>query len=245
MIQRKEAFLRIDAHVHSAGVSICAKKSVEEVIQQKIEEGYDGAILTNHCQPWYYVPHQAEHEAYIRSVKEEFARGKAYAQERGFQLLLGLEITLLNPFYSDWLLYGVNERFLDECPVLYMLSQRELFALCEKYGILMLQAHPFRANNGLPSKGVGEVEFLHGIEINCSMGDLPYVQKILDVAKEQGKIVTCGTDFHGKPSRGYALGGMFVPVDVKTSVDFANYLKETNQTELFLDNKIIKSSFSL
>ncbi len=26
----------------------------EQIIDEKIRLGYDGAILTNHCQPWYY-----------------------------------------------------------------------------------------------------------------------------------------------------------------------------------------------
>ena len=43
---------------------------------------------------------------------EEFYRGKAYADSKGFRLYLGLEVTLMQPHYADWLLYGITEEFL-------------------------------------------------------------------------------------------------------------------------------------
>ena len=49
-----EKFIKIDPHVHSKEVSMCSQVTVEEIIDAKIELGYEGAILTNHCQEWYY-----------------------------------------------------------------------------------------------------------------------------------------------------------------------------------------------
>ena len=239
MTSINKKYLKIDAHVHSAGVSRCAQKTVEELIDQKIDEGYDGAVLVNHCQPWYYVPHKAGNEQYVRSVLDEYARGQAYAKERGFRLYLGLEVTILNPFYSDWLLYGVTEAFLLEAPALYILSQSELFERCERHGVVLVQAHPFRGYLDLPTRGVGEFAFLHGLEINCSLKDLPHVQKVLEIAQKQHKLVVCGTDFHGKATRGHVLGGIFVPEWVETGVDFARYLKETDEMKLFLNDERI------
>lgn len=235
----EEKFMRLDTHVHTSGVSRCAKKTYQEVIEQRIEEGYDGLILTNHCQSWYYENTKEAYEAYMQSVLEEFHQAFEYGKARSFRVILGLEVTLINPFYSDWLLYGVTEEFLKNSPILYALSQRELFAYCEKHGVLMVHAHPFRtAPNGEPAKGPGEKGYLHGIEINCTVGDLPFQEKVVESAKEWGALVTCGSDFHGRPKD--LSGGMFVPSWIKTSVDFARYLRETDETWLFVVDKEIK-----
>ena len=103
-------YLKIDMHVHTKGVSKCSRVSVEEAIDLKSADGYDGMVLTNHCQSHYYPPE--EHDKYICSVLEEYERGAKYAREKGFVFILGLEVTVRDPFYSDWLLYGVTEDFL-------------------------------------------------------------------------------------------------------------------------------------
>ena len=159
-----EKYLRIDMHVHTSGVSICAKQTVEETIERKMKQGYDGMVLTNHCQPWYYAPKPAEQEKYTHSVLEEYARAVEYGKDKNFRVYLGLEVTLLNTFYSDWLLYGVTEKFLKNAPPLYMLSHKEKFALCESYGILLVQAHPFRPIPYVGTVyGVADKAYLHGI----------------------------------------------------------------------------------
>ena len=96
----KEGFIKIDPHVHSLPISKCSKVYCEEIIDGKIQLGYDGAILTNHCQEWCYRPH--EREIYIERVIEDYRRGKAYADEKGFRFYLGLEVSLQKPHYADW-----------------------------------------------------------------------------------------------------------------------------------------------
>ena len=221
--------LKIDPHTHSNGISLCSRLTVEEIIDVKQARGYDGIVLTNHCQGHYYPA--AEHSVYIERVIEEFHRAKVYGEKKGFLVMLGLEVTIVDPAYNDWLLYGVTEEFLRQTPCLYQMSQRSLFELCEKNGIVLVQAHPFR------NSGWGEREYMHGVEINCSKGDVALADDVLTRAKELGLLVTCGTDFHFTDNT--YQGGMLVPADIKTSVDFANYLKASAQTEIFLGERVV------
>lgn len=223
-----EKMRKIDPHVHSNGVSRCSRVSCSEIIEQKIKQGYDGAMLTNHCQAWYY-PAEKHAEA-MRGVVEEYERGLAYAKTRGFEFWLGIEVTIHDPFYSDWLLYGATAEFLLRTPCLYQLNQKELFALCEENGVLLVQAHPFRD----PIRPA-DPKYLHGLEINCTPGDLQRYTDVLRKAEEYRCLVTCGTDYHG-PDRTFR-GGTFVPDHVRSATDFAEYLRLAAETKLFLGDE--------
>ncbi len=228
-----EKLLKIDPHVHSSKISTCSHVTVEEIIDEKQKRGYDGAVLTNHCQSWYYPP--AEHKYYIERVIEEFQRGKAYADKKNFRLFLGLEVTLENPRYADWLLYGVSEEFLRATPCLYQLTQRELFALCEEWGVVLIQAHPFRARQ-MP----GEPEFMHGVEINCSHSDLENTKSVQAFAALHDLLVTCGTDYHF-PQNTY-FGGILLPEYCHTAQDIAKHIREAGYVDVIMEGEITRYS---
>ena len=218
-----EKLLRCDPHVHTGGISTCCPLEYPQIIDEKVAQGYDLAVLTNHSQSWYCEP--SRHGELMQRHLEEFEKAYAYAKERGLTLLLGLEVTVRDPAWTDWLLYGVTEQFMLNAPCLYNLTQRELFALCQKNGIVMVQAHPFRYHDGIANPN-----FTHGIEINCSVGDLKYKDEILRQAQRHLLTVTCGTDYHGNNS---FVGGLYVPEWVKTGRDIGNYLAKTKNTSIF------------
>lgn len=221
----------IDPHVHSKAISACSIASVEEIIDFKKSHGYSAAILVNHCQPWYYD--KSEHKENMQKHIAEYLKGKKYAESIGFKLFLGIEATVNIPFYADFLLYGVTEEFLLNSPCLYALTQSELYELCRKNGVVVIQAHPFRAPIVPASPSDTD-----GYEINCQKNDLLNLEAVLDLAASTGKLVTAGTDFHGRTQDEY-LGGMIVPDDINSATDFAEYLKSTDKTELYLNGKTI------
>lgn len=132
--------------------------------------------------------------------------------------MLGIEVTISTPLYSDWLLYGVNEEFLLNSPCLYSLSQEELYAYCKENGVLMVQAHPYR----MPIQPMNP-KFMDGVEINCQPHDLLKKEEVIRFAFQNGLLLTCGVDFHDVDSD--IKAGMVVPKGISTAVEFANYLK--------------------
>ena len=221
-MRMEKRFIKIDPHVHSKGVSTCSQISCEEIIDKKIRLGYDGAILANHCQPWYYPAE--EHKNFVERVVEEYRRGKAYADKKGFRWYLGLEVSLSDPHYADWLLYGVSEEFLRASPCLYALTQKELYELCEKWGIVLVQAHPYRQTPCNPL-------YMHGVEINCSVGDLGKEPLVETFAEENGLLITCGVDDHHINNE--YVGGMYVPACCHTAADVAEYLRSGESIKTF------------
>jgi hypothetical protein len=188
-----------------------------------VAQGYEMAVLTNHSQSWYCPPNK--HRELMERHLEEFERARAYAKEQGLTLLLGLEVTVRDPAWTDWLLYGVDERFMLNAPCLYSLSQKELFQYCNTNGVIMVQAHPYRYHTAIANPN-----YSHGIEINCSSGDLQYKDEILRQAQLHGLMVTCGTDYHGQNK---FIGGLRVPAWVKTGRDFGDYLSTAKNTDIF------------
>ena len=234
---KEPGFLIIDPHIHTKGVSRCSRWAIEDHIDWKIKMGYDGAVLTNHCQRGYYPP--AEHQNYVDRVLEEYEKGRRYAKEKGFKLWLGLEVSIWTPHYSDILLYGVTEEFLRtvQCP--YELDQKQLFEYCQRFGVFMVNAHPYRElppnfEGGFTAQDLLDENFLHGAELNCSPRDLPRHERLMKEFTEKGLVVTCGTDDHGG---GEYFGGMLVPDSVTSGVEFAEYLFSTKSTTIFREKE--------
>ena len=221
-------WMKIDPHVHSLGISMCSDVDCKEIVDEKLRLGYEGAILTNHCQRWYYE--QQEHADFIHRLIAEYERGVAYAQSKNFQLWLGIEVTIDDPHYADWLLYGVTKEFLQQTPCLYNLTQEALFRLCEEHGVLMVQAHPFRTGHS-PC----DPKFMHGVELNCNHRDLGNVGRVEAFAKEHGLLITCGTDYHHFTHSYH--GGMFAPRGCASSKEFVEHIKKEKCTCVFMEGK--------
>lgn len=221
-----EKWLKIDPHVHSKGISLCSCVTYEQIIDEKIKLGYDGAILTNHCQPWYYS--ENEHLNFIEKFITEFQQGKKYADQKGFRFYLGIEVSLHNPHYADWLLYGITEEFLRNSKCLYSLSQKELFEYCNKWGVLMIQAHPYR-------QSPCDVKYMHGVEINCSDDDLDKVELVEEFARKNNLFVTCGTDYHFVEKTFH--GGIYIPETCKTSEDIVKWIRKNGEIKVFFNTK--------
>ncbi len=219
-----DKILKIDAHVHSCGISLCSHLDYKQIVAEKKKLGYDGVILTNHCQKWYYPPE--EHAAFMEKVIAEYRAAADYAQTQDFRVWLGLEVSLYEPHYSDWLLYGVTEEFLRATPCLYQLNQQELFTLCEKWGVLLVQAHAFRSGHS-PC----DPKYMHGIEINCNGSDINNVALVEEFATKHKLLITCGVDYH-QVCHDY-VGGMFVGADCNSSVDFVKEIVKQEKTHVF------------
>jgi len=218
----------IDTHCHSKGGSYCSRISIEDLIDFKKSLGYDGMILTNHVQPWYYKdrPFSSVRE----DILNEFRLGTAHAKKVGFRILLGVEVTIYQPHPADVLIYGDVPKLLSERPETCSLNQRELFDYCVAENMLMIQAHPTRGGENFL-----EPKFLHGVEINCQPNDLICAeQDELFAAKHKLKL-TCGTDTHSVDTT--TRGGVIVPDDILTSQDYADYVRSASQIRIKIDDE--------
>ena len=214
----------IDLHTHTSRISVCARADYRDLVDEHLAAGYDGLVLTNHFNKQYVDGTVGGYSAdfYPRAYIEEFERARAYAAKKAFKVLFGMEIALTLPDcpYAEFLLYGIEPRFLTVHARLYELDQRSLYLLCQENGILVVQAHPFRREQGhFPH----DAAYLDGVEINCHPRFLRQESLVREFAARHGLIVTAGSDYH---VAGQALGaGVELPRSIDSEKELAAALR--------------------
>ena len=214
--------MKIDMHVHCLPVSLCAKINFDEVPPIFKDGGIDGFVLVNHCYPNHCCKLGDTLEKQAKEYLNTYLKCKEEGEKQGIKVFFGVELKLINEEGKpEFLLYGISEEtFLNTYP-LYNLSQKELFDFCNKHNILMVQAHPFREEQGYSP---ADPKYMHGIEV---YNPHPYFdarfETSLSFAEENGLLKTAGSDFHYEGQVGNS--GMVIPDNVTDQFMLRDYLK--------------------
>lgn len=223
--------MKIDMHCHTFPVSKCAVLEYNDVIDNKIKAGYDGMVLTNHIQPGYFR-HEDYYNFMLKHI-DEFHKAYDYGKAHNFLVIFGVEVTINDGGYSDWLLYGISEEFLLKHLDLHTYTQKQLYGLCKQNNIVMIQAHPFRHFYGHYLK---DINYMDGIELNTN-SDIPYKSDIFKIVKDNKFLITCGTDYHDEPTP--PIGGNILPDNIENSKDLYEYLSKSKECTIFIKDKEI------
>ena len=149
-------------------------------------------MITDHYCKWAQERSGAETtEAYAQYFLNGYRTAKAAGDKIGFPVLLGAEANLPGS-PNDYLLYGITEKFILQHPDLHEMTLKELYALCQREQILLLQAHPYRTYC-TPA----DPAYLDGAE---SYNGNPRHNNQNELAKEWSQkyhlIQSSGSDFH-------------------------------------------------
>ena len=222
--------LKFSMHIHTKMRSPCGKVEPKRIVDLYKEKGYDGIIITDHYMKWIFAMNNMDtgkqkFQFFIEGYKETLRYGK----ERNLMVFLGMELNLckynrLNSTYPvhEFLLYGLNESFVKMHPNLHELTQEELFDLCNKNNILMIQAHPFR-----PKSAPANPAFMHGVEIvNKNKRHDSLDASAQGFCKEHNLIPIVSDDFHEEEDAGQTA--MLFPNDTTSMKKIVQYLREKN-----------------
>lgn len=214
--------MKVETHLHSKPVSICAHHMPDEFPQMLKDAGVDAFVLTNHCYLSHLVRLSEDLKEQAKIYVDVFHQAKKKADEIGIKAFFGCELKLVNePNKPEFLLYGLSEQtFLDTYP-LYYETQKTVFEFCNKNDILMIQAHPFRTEQGYAP---ADMRYVHGIEVyNPHPLFDPRVEDAIKLAKDNNLLMTAGSDFHVKSQAGNA--GLIVPDDISDQFMLRDYIK--------------------
>lgn len=217
--------MKIEMHTHCKPVSRCAHHQPEEFPKMLKDAGIDGCVLTNHCYPAHMNPLSEDLKEQAKIYVDVFERAQKAGAEIGFKVFFGCELKLINePNKPEFLLYGLKiEDFLDTYP-LYNENQKTIFDFCNEKDILMVQAHPFRTEQGYAP---ADMKYVHGIEIyNPHPLFDPKVEDAVKLAEENNLLKTAGSDFHVISQAGNSA--MIFPDDVSDQFMIRDYLKSGN-----------------
>ncbi len=199
-------------HTHCLPVSLCAQYQPELLPVYFSEGGMDAIVLTNHCYPSHCDALSSDLKEQARLYVDAYHRCKEKGDSIGFKVFFGAEIKLINePRTPEFLLYGLSEQdFLDSFP-LYGCTQKQLFDFCNEKDIIMVQAHPYRKEQGYAP---ADMRYMHGIEVyNPHPSFDARFEQALALADEHGKLKTAGTDFHTQSQVGSS--GMILPDSIE------------------------------
>jgi len=143
-----------ETHLHTSQASKCGKVSGNDYIQYMMNNGYNGIIVTDHFfngnsavpkdLPWeervamYVSGYKAAKKAadeYNRTLSPD------EMEEKRFDVLFGIEYNFSG---DEYLLYGVDEKWLLANPDILDKDRFEVHELVAEYGAIMVQAHPYR-----------------------------------------------------------------------------------------------------
>ena len=223
--------MKIEMHAHTWPVSPCSRISPEDLVHRYVAAGYDAVVLTNHYSE-YSMPELGDTLAEKkRNYLADYKAAVSAAAGAGIRILLGAEVAIQGPYSrAEFLLYGITEAFIVDSPNLIELSQKELYSLCEKSGVVMVQAHPYRTEFGMVPQ---DPAYMDGLEVNCHPAHLREEEKVTAFVRKHDLLVTAGSDFHGDR----IVAGILTDTDVNTTAELAAVLR-AKQYRYFFDDTV-------
>lgn len=218
-----------ETHLHTSQASACARYSGAQMAKACKEAGYTGIIVTDHnwggntavnrMLPW---------ETWVT----EFARGYEDAAETGKRI--GLDVFFgYEAGYrgTEFLVYGLDRKFMLEHPELKTATVQEQFGLVHGGGGMVIHAHPFREAGYIPEirlypeyvDGVEGINAAHSNPASAGHNNPAFDARAIAYAGEHGLPVTAGSDIHTTSLLG---GGMAFRRKLGSVQDFIAAVKE-------------------
>lgn len=217
---------KYDTHVHTSEVSGCGKVGAKDMVRLYSDAGYSGVVVTDHYYKGFFEGLRDKNwsdkvDRYLEGYYNALNEGTRL----GFKIIPGMEITFTENM-NDYLVYGIDEKFLKENKELYKLGLKGFRKLVEGRGILLFQAHPFR-----PGMTQGLLELLDGVEVyNGNPRHDSHNQLALDYARSSGLMMMSGSDFHQRQD--LARGGIIVDEEIGSSSQLVDIIRKNRIVEL-------------
>ncbi|MEG1157861.1 MAG: PHP domain-containing protein [Christensenellaceae bacterium] len=228
-------FYQAETHCHTKEVSPCSRIPAKFLVDSEVDAGYKYLFITDHYHP--YVLEKAE--LYGKTWDERmdyfmsgYKKAKEYAQGKDLTVLLAMEIVFhINhetTLGDDFLVYGMDEKFLRENPYLYKMEINDFYQLMKENGFLVFQAHPYRYGR-VPVEPI----CYDGIEmVNTHPRHFSRNGRAVDFCAKHDLLVIGGSDIHSEED--VSRGGVMLPEGIQTPMDFVDYYKENGSPELIV-----------
>ena len=218
-------------HLHTA-LSRCGRITPEELATELYENGYQGAVITNHffngntgvdrSLPW---------ESFVDTYVEDYLACKKEAEKYDLDIIFGIE-EVVKPGL-EILCYGIEPSVLYDHPELAHTPLENWAKIMRENGVVLVQSHPYREAGYIPNPGPLPLQFLDGLEVcNTSISKEPN-DKAMVLANEHPRLIkTAGGDSHWRER--IATGGIITKERIKNGKDLTRVLKSRDY-ELILE----------
>lgn len=214
--------------MHTWPCSHCGKINPDDLAENLFKGGYTGAVITNHFfngntgidrdLPW--------HE-FVKAYEDDYLTCKESAKKYDLDIIFSIEEHISGGL--EMLFYGVTPEMLYAHPELSELGYEHWCRIMRSYGVLCIQAHPFREKHNIEKSGPIPIEFLDGIEVFNAANDETANKKAEDFAKEHPELIlTSGADAHW--AHNVCIAGIETPHRIRTEKELCETLRSRNYT---------------
>ncbi len=228
-----------ETHLHTREGSACSSTAPEDYIEYMIKCGYSGFIVTDHffngnsC-----IPKELPWEERVERYCQGYEKALKAAEGTELTVMFGIEYNFQG---DEFLLYGVDKKWLLDNPDLLEKSRSEVYELVHQYGGIMIQAHPYRERGYLseihltPSASDGAEVYNSG---NPDWQNALGYQYALD----QKLRMAAGSDIHALSV--ITMGGMSFPYKISSIEEYVAAFMRGDGTPVFkVDPKSQDSEF--
>jgi len=218
--------MKYELHVHTSENDKVVHMTAPEIVRAYKGAGYDGLVITNHYFEemfnWYRdILAGRGHRGIIDHYLTGYRLAKQEGDAIGVRVLLGLELRFCRTI-NDYLIYGVDEQFLYDAPLLTALDLDSVLALLPPEAVVY-QAHPFRND-----MVVTDPKKLFGVEVYNGNTSAERNDMAALWAERFGLRQISGSDFHALAHLG--RGGVVFQNEVATEVELARELRAERYT---------------
>lgn len=184
--------MKIELHCHTKNSSLCGYLEACEVVKLHKENGYDGIVITDHFNLENINAFSGNLHEKVTEWLKSYELAKKAGEELGVKVFFGLEARITEN-NNDYLIYGATPEFVKKYAELCYYSQQQLYDICEKEHVLLIQAHPFREGCSLAN-----IKYLHGLEvINLNPRHDSHNKLAKEVTDKNPQLISIsGSDFH-------------------------------------------------
>ncbi|MEJ6950646.1 PHP domain-containing protein [Natronospora cellulosivora (SeqCode)] len=210
---------KIELHAHSSETSPCGMIEAKELVKMYKDANYQALVMTDHYYDRFFemvdwLSWQEKMDNYLVGYRE----AKEMGEKVGLTVLLGIEITFQENT-NDYLVFGLDEKFLRDIPELYKYTLKEFRELSREEDILIYHAHPYRKGNK-----PAPADLLDGLEVyNGNPRHQSFNQLAEEYAKRYKMKMISGSDFHQKED--LARGGIIAKEKVSNMAELLKLLK--------------------
>jgi predicted metal-dependent phosphoesterase TrpH len=212
---------KAELHSHTRETSNCGKATAAELVDAYIANGYSTVVITDHLSTHTYFRYDYDKMSWDEKI-DVFLLGYKAALEAAkgrINVLLGMEIRFdSSDSPNDYLVFGIDEKFLRKNRKLIDMDIKSFSKLAHKNGLLIYQAHPFRTDMTITNP-----EYLDGIEVyNGCVRHNSNNDIALAWAEKYKLKKTSGSDFHRLGDE--ARAGIVTKTEIKTNADLLSIL---------------------
>lgn len=210
-------------HAHTLPCSACAKMTPEELVEGLHEGGYQGCVITNHFIGGNTgIDRTLSWNEFVKQYVDDYMECCRYAEKYDLDIIFGIEEVVVAAL--EILCYGVTPEMLYNHPELASAGPKEWYEIMHSYGVLCIQAHPFRERDYIPKAQMLPLDCIDGIEVyNACNNEKNNGEAEMEAAEHPEFILVSGADAHRKNE--VCCGGIEITKRIRNGEGLVGVLK--------------------